>query len=133
MTGVNILIGFVILLGFLPLALFLNSKRLTDRILKTGYRVQASVYDKTLHRKTNTETVYYHFIAHDGRQYQGTLKTKRGAHRLHDQIEVYYLPTYPSENTVKGKWGSTGVLIFMVLIGVWITYMMVQLYKMVNP
>lgn len=133
MSGVNILIGFVGAFGFLPLGIFLYKKRLAERILATGRPVQAIVFHKTVNRKSNYEIVYYHFTAIDGKPYTGKLTTRPGTHRMHDSIEVFYLPDYPKHNTVKGAWKSYGFLIFVIIIAVWVLYMAYKLYEMENP
>jgi hypothetical protein len=133
MSGVNILIGGVAAFGFLPLGIFLYKKQLASRILATGRSCRALVYDKAINRKSNYEVVHYRFIADNGKQYKGKLTTRPGLHRMHDSIEVFYLPGNPKHNTVKGAWKGYGFLIFVIIIAVWVLYMAFKLYQMENP
>lgn len=132
MNGINIIIVFVGLLGFLPLIVFLYNKKRTDRILTTGRSIMATVYYIQPGYKRNYEIVYYHFWAMDGNQYKGRLTTKPGVHHVNNTIEVFYLPNNPKENTVKGTWNTNWFLLFVVLIAMAVVYMMYKLYEMVN-
>lgn len=132
MTGTNILIACVALLGFLPLAVFLYKKKRADTILATGRTAWAYVIYKQLGYKRNYEVVYYYFVASDGKEYRGRLTTAPGVHRINDSIEVFYLPHNPKRNTVKGAWKSHWFLAFMIAIAIAVVYMMYELYKMVN-
>jgi hypothetical protein len=132
MSGVNILIGIVALIGFLPLAVFIYGKRRANRILTTGTTARAIVYDTRTASKGNYEIVHYYFIASDGREYKGRLTTRPGLHRVNGTIEVFYLPDNPNENTVKGTWNDNWFLLFVLLIAIAVLYMMYELYLMVN-
>lgn len=132
MTGVNILLAFVGLLGFLPLAIFLYRKKKADRILANGWTINARVFHITSGLKGNYEIVHYYFLAPDGKQYQGSLSTSPGAYKINNSIEVYYLPDNPKHNTVKGAWKSTGFLIFMIVIAVAVLFMVYKLYEMLE-
>ena len=132
MTGTNILIVLMALMGFLPLAVFLYKKRQTDRILTRGCTTQGYVYDKYRSVKRNYETVYYSFIAPDGTRQKGRLTTSPGKYRRTDSIEVYYLPEDPRQHTIKGDGNSNWFLLFVILIAVFVLYGAYQLYKQVN-
>ena len=133
MSGVNIIIGIVALIGFLPLAVFIYGKKRANRILTTGITARAIVYDKHTATKGNYEIVHYYFIASDGMEYRGRLTTRPGVHKLSGTIEVFYLEDNPSENTVKGSWNDNWFLLFVLLIAIAVVYMMYELYLMVNP
>ena len=132
MSGVNIIIGLVALIGFLPLAVFIYGKKRAKRILTTGITARATVFDTVTASKGNYEIVHYYFIATDGREYRGRLTTRPGVHKVNTTIEVFYLQDNPKENTVKGSWNDNWFLLFVLLIAIAVVYMMYEVYLMVN-
>ena len=132
MIGINILIAFVALLGFLPLVVFFYNKKRTDRILATGQTARARVHHISRGIKGNYDVVNYSFLASNGRPYEGNLTTKPRMHRVNNVIEVYYLPENPTQNTVRGTWNPNWFLAFVLLIAIAVLYMMYKLYEMLN-
>jgi hypothetical protein len=124
----NLIVAGMALVGFVPLASFLYKKRKYDRILANGRTVNARVYDKVIGYKRTCETVYYFFVAPDGKEYKGKLTTSRGVHRLQDLIEVHYLPGNPKQNTAKGTLNSNWVLLLMIVIALVVAYMAYRLH-----
>ncbi|HYE54231.1 MAG TPA: DUF3592 domain-containing protein [Chitinophagaceae bacterium] len=133
MNGINILIVCVALFGFLPLAIFLYRQKRANRVLAKGNTTRAVIYYVAQNMKGTYDTVDYHFIASDGKQYTGRITTGRNEHKINDTIEVFYLPDNPRHNTVRGAWKSTGFLIFVILIGIAVSFMMYKVYEAMNP
>ena len=131
MRGIDIILLFMALSGFLPLVVFLIRKNRAEKILACGQIVNAIIFHISSGYKHNYEIVHYYFLA-NGQQYKGKLTTKPGAHRLNDSIEVHYLVDNPRHNTVKGTWKSTGFLIFMIIIAIAVLWMTYKLYQEVE-
>lgn len=132
MTGVNIILLILALFAFLPLSIFLYKKRRVEKILKEGKSITAIIFDIVAGYKYRYEVVHYYFTAANGKQYKGKLTTTPGKHRIRETIEVFYLPENPKRNTVKGAWGSTVFLIFMIVITIVVLWMTYKLFQMVS-
>lgn len=133
MSGIQwILVGMAIF-GFLPMAIVIYKMRMVKKILTTGLPVKATVY-KIIgpSGKRYTDIVYYSFIDREGRQFAGTLTIKPGVYRVNDTLEIWYLPSNPRKNTVKGAWGSPFFLIFVIVIALFVLFAAYKINEMVQ-
>ncbi len=67
MSGVQYILVGMGLFGFLPLAIILWKRRIVNRILNTGIRVDAEVYAIHYPGKSAAEIVAYRFLTADGK------------------------------------------------------------------
>ncbi|MGJ7033211.1 DUF3592 domain-containing protein [Niabella hirudinis] len=130
----NILLVIVSLLGFLPFVIFLYKRRRHDRIIDRGSKTDGVIFSITPGVRGRygmmNENVHFYFIAPDGRQYKGLFVTAPDKCRQGDELEVYYLPENPNENTVKAKGRGVGFLIFTLVIAAAVVWMMYKVYQM---
>lgn len=132
MSGINLLLAFIALLGFLPLAIILFKKRRAKTILSVGLQAKATVYDVRPIPRSAAEGVAYKFFAQNSsQQYTGSFTIKYGSYKPGDTLDIYYLPSNPRRNTVNGAWASPFILVFGVIIGVVILFMVYKMYEMV--
>ena len=133
MPGINIILLFVALLGFLPLAIILFRKNRVKKILTTGVCATATVYDIRILPRGASEIVCYQFnVQGHPKPYTGKLIVPYGQYKIGDTLDVYYLPDNPRRSTVNGAWGSPVIVVFGVLIAVSIlfaVYKMNEMYK----
>lgn len=133
MSGIQWVLFGLGLFGFLPMVIVLYKKNRVKKILDTGLPATATVY-KILGPvgKRHTDIVYYSFIARNGAQYTGVLTTKVGAYHVSDTLQVWYLQSEPNKNTVKGAWGSSFILIFVIIIAVFVLFAVYKINEMVQ-
>jgi len=133
MSGINLILLFVALLGFLPLAIILYKKNRVKKILTVGLPAKAIVYDVITISRSAAEIVCYRFNAQNSaQQYTGTLTTKHGLYKPGDMLDIYYLPGNPRRNTMNGAWGSPIILGFGILLAAFILFAVYKLYEMVK-
>ena len=133
MFGINLILLFVSLFGFLPLAIILYKKGRVKKILTVGLPANAIVYDVSTIAGSATEIVCYRFNAqHSSQQYTGTLTTKHGLYKTGDMLEIYYLSNNPRRNTMNGAWGSTIILGFGIVLAGFVLFAVYKLYEMVK-
>ena len=133
MSGIQWILVGLIIIGFLPMAIVLYKMRLVKKILTTGLPVTATVYEVIgPSGKRHTDIVYYSFIDREGRQFTGVLHIKPGVYRVRDVLEVWYLPGNPRRNTVKGAWGSSFFLIFVLIIALFVLFAAYKINEMVH-
>jgi hypothetical protein len=132
MNGINLILGFLALFGFLPLAIILYKKNRVKKILTVGMQADAVVYDVRTFSRSATEIVCYRFIAQNSTQYTGTLTTKHGLYKTGDVLNIYYLPGNPRRNTMNGAWGSPIILGFGIVVALFILFAVYKLYEMVK-
>lgn len=123
-------------LGFLPLVIVLMKRRTYRRIIGSGEKTSATIVRIVPGMRNRygivNEKVHYHFIARDGRAYQGVLTSLPGKYRRSDAMEVYYLPEDPAKNTVKHPGNGIAGMLFVIGIAVFVAWGMFQLYEMIN-
>lgn len=133
MSGIQWILIALSLIGFLPLVVVVYKARWAKKVITTGASIQATVYYKRRIYKNRVETVYYSFQTNLRAQpYTGLLTTKIGQYRIGDTLTVYYLPQYPDQNTVKGTWKATGMIIFCAAIAAFVLFAAYKLNEMVN-
>ncbi len=131
MSGYNLILLFLGLLGFMPLMIILYKKNRVKKILTTGLQAKAIVYDVRPFTRAGAESVLYWFYAENStQQYTGSLSIKAGAYKNGDTIAVYYLPANPQRNTVNGAWGSPAIVGFGIVMAAVILFAVYQLYFM---
>ncbi len=133
MNGINLILGFLALFGFLPLAIILYKKNRVKKILTVGLPAQAIVYDIRTFSRSATEIVCYRFTAQNStQQYTGTLTTKHGLYKAGDVLNIHYLPGNPRRSTMNGAWGSPIILGFGIVVALFILFAVYKLYEMVK-
>ncbi len=132
MHNIDLILLFVALFGFLPLAIILYKKNRVKKILTVGVPAEAVVYEVITVSRSATEIVCYKFIVQNTEQYTGTLTTKRGLYKTGDTLNIHYLPGNPRRNTMHGAWGSPIILGFGIVLAVFILFAVYKLHEMVK-
>ncbi len=133
MSGINLILLFLALFGFVPLAIILYKKNRVKKILSVGLPAEAVVYDIIAMSRSAVEIVWYKFIPQNNtKQYTGSLSTKRGLYKTGDILKIYYLPGNPRRNTINGAWGSPIILVFGIVLAGFILFAVYKLYEMVK-
>ncbi len=133
MNGSDLMLLFVALVGFLPLAIILFKRNRVKKILTVGRPAEAVVYDIRTFSRSATQLVYYKFIAQNSiQEYTGTLTTKYGLYKTGDVLNIHYLPDNPRRNTMKGAAASPILLGFGIVLALFILFAVYKLYEMVK-
>ncbi len=131
MPGINVVLFFVALLGFLPLAIILFKKNRVKKILATGVCTTAIVYDVRRMSRAGSELVSYQFnVQSHTKTCTGKLMVPYGKYKIGDMLDVYYLPANPRRSTVTGAWGSPVIVVFGVVIALFILFAVYKMYEM---
>lgn len=132
MTGIHFVLLGLAAFGFLPLAVIVYKKRSVQKILATGNKATAMVYNVQRLTRSATEVVYYHFFTPDGVQSVGSLTIQSGTYKPGDVLEVYYQPGNPKKNTVSGAWGSKAFVVFGIVIAAFVLFAVYKMWEMVE-
>ena len=132
MKGIHIVLLLTALFGFLPLAVILYRTRKTRKILAAGQIEKGQVYHITSSRKPPQDTVYYAFVdMRTAKQYEGRFSITMAQYTVGDTIDIYYDADNPKHNTVKGAWGSPGLIWFGIAIGVGVLFVVYEQWQLV--
>jgi 4-amino-4-deoxy-L-arabinose transferase-like glycosyltransferase len=132
MSGINLILLFLALFGFLPLAIILYKKNRVKKILTLGLPAEAVVYDVRRFTRSGAEIVYYKFFAQNKEQYTGSLTAKYSLYKIGDTLNIFYLADNPRRNTMNGAWGSPVLVGFGILLAGFILFAVYKLYEMVK-
>jgi hypothetical protein len=133
MSGIDLILLFVALLGFLPLSIILYKKNRVKKILTVGLPAKATVYDVTRLPQSAAEIVHYKFNAQNSsQQFTGSLTIKQGQYKIGDMLDIYYMPNNPRRNSMNGAWGSPIILGFGIVLAAFILFAVYKLYEMVK-
>jgi len=95
--------------------------------------VKATVTSVYFMRRSATDVVNYSAqTVNTGEHFRGRLTIKHGVYNVGDKIDVYYLPTNPKRNTVKGAWESPAMVVFGIIIALFVLFAAWKIWEMVN-
>ncbi len=130
MPGFYLILCFLALFGFLPLAIILYRKSRTKRILTTGLSAKARVYRVVPLSRSAAEMVAYTYYGNDSKQYYGSFSCKAGTYRQDEVIEIFFDPNNPKRSTVTGAWGSPFIIAFGIALGLVVLFATFKIYEM---
>jgi hypothetical protein len=130
--AIYLLLGFLALFGFLPLAIILYKRNLVGKILRTGQPARARVYRVQRILRPPQDIVQYTFYDQNMQQHYGRLTTRIGLHKEGDELKIHYLPGNPRRNTIEGAWKSNFILGFGIAIAAFVLFAVYKLYEMIQ-
>jgi hypothetical protein len=132
-TGIHFVLAGLALFGFLPLAMILYKKNRVKKILTTGEVAEATIYEIRTVLQAPRDIVYYSFnTPRSDQPYTGRLTTGIGEYKKGDVLDIYYLPGNPRRNTIKGAWGSYGMVVFGIVIALAVLFAVYKLNEMIQ-
>ena len=130
--GLNAILVFLALLGFLPLIIIIYKRRRVKKILTTGIAAKARVYNVYTTIRQPQDIVYYTFYDQHMKQFTGILTTKPGVYKIDDIIDIYYLGSNPKRSAIQGAWKSPVILVFGIVMALFILFAVYKLYEMIQ-
>jgi hypothetical protein len=126
----------LIVVGALPLIVFLVKRKSYRNIINKGNPINAVITETRLVRfnKGNTlENIYYVFLPPGSNQYfQGMFSAPVGKHKKGAELQVYYLPGQPQKNAVPGSKGEIIMLLFTIIIFLFMIFASYKIYEILN-
>lgn len=133
MDGINIVLLLTALFGFFPLFIILYRTRKAKKTLATGQLAKAQVYYVASSQRPPQDTVSYSFVdQRTATRYQGRFSIAVGQCKVGDTLDIYYDVANPTNNTVKGAWGSSVLIWFGVVIAVLILLVVYEQWQLNN-
>ena len=131
-----ILYILLIIVGALPMIVFLLKRQRYYRILRQGTKTTAQVTEaKRIRYRGNAthDRVFFSYLPAGAGQYmQGDFITRIGKHRRGDLVDIYYLPGNPQKNAVPGSKGELGMFVFTVLIFLFVVFACYKIHEEVK-